>query len=334
MTFALDTDLQNDLAHVKENLHEIIDNDEKNAALKEVIDSVMERTGKMVRPLLLLIISNYGNNNNKDVLYKLGAFLELVHLASLIHDDIIDDSPLRRGKKTTQAQFGKDIAVLAGDYLLSRVLYQIIKENLQFSGLILADAVKSLCSGEIRQLGNRFNLDTTIEDYYAGISEKTASLFVAACHMGAYESGCDEQTINKLIKIGHHFGYVFQIRDDLLDFVSCQSIEGKPVHKDVLDGIYTLPVLFTLQVNQYGNDLRLMLANIRSPEFSFIEMEKLIIAAGGISNALDDLFCHVREIYKIIDSLPANKSGQFLKGIADWLVADLNFGGENATLRP
>ena len=156
----------------------------------DVLDWAACSKGKRIRPILLILCSLYGPNclAHKNRLTLLAAMMEVTHLASLIHDDIVDEAPFRRDRESVQRRFGKDAAVYAGDYLIARVQYYQAQENLHEAGMLLADAIQQMCAGEIGQARCRYREDVTMQEYLCNIRGKTTALFRASCRIGALES--------------------------------------------------------------------------------------------------------------------------------------------------
>jgi len=214
-----------------------------------VLDDAAATTGKLLRPRLVLLAGWFGPDPEavRERLCKLAAVVELLHTASLIHDDIVDDAPSRRGVPSLQHRYGKDAAVYAGDYLMSRVCQVVAREEMNESGAVLAKTAETMCAGEINQSLCRYRTDVTIPEYMRNIHRKTAALFMAACRVGASEGGCDQETVRRLEDFGEALGMLFQLRDDLLDLTSNAQGMGKEVQKDLRDGIYTMPLLWALE---------------------------------------------------------------------------------------
>jgi heptaprenyl diphosphate synthase len=214
-----------------------------------VIEDAAGSRGKMLRPRLLLLASGFGPKAGTaaERLCKLGAMVEMTHMASLIHDDIVDEATHRRGFLTVQSKYGKDAAVYAGDFLMSRISWYAMMEDMIRPAAILARTVQRMCEGEIGQSVARYDADVTKMTYLRNIHGKTAALSAAACRIGAGESGCGRRIADRLACFGEHFGMMFQLRDDYLDFVSEDASMGKAAKKDFVDGIYTMPVLAALE---------------------------------------------------------------------------------------
>ena len=257
----LRTFLADDLLRVDASMREELSCTRLTSPVKEILTELLSSPGKQLRPMLTLL-AGYALGADEAQMKRiahLAALLEIVHLASLVHDDVVDDSPLRRNMPTTQAKYGKNIAVYTGDFLLSRVLTALLRDNLNRSGEEIAKAVEAMCLGETAQMEARFNPDTTEEQYLSFIRGKTVALFQAAFRIAGIECGVDEHSLAALTELGESLGYAFQLRDDLKDYVSNTKDEGKAVHADIRAGYYTLPLLRALETDT-GNEIRPLLA--------------------------------------------------------------------------
>lgn len=221
-----------------------------NPAIQSLLNDCARQQGKMLRPGFFLLFSQLTATpaEKSDRLIKIAASLEILHQATLIHDDIIDDSPLRRGAITLQAKYGKDTAVYAGD-LLFTVFFQLLIETMNGTHYlkINADAMQQLLRGELSQMAARFQQQQPVTAYLENIRGKTAALFRLACLEGAYFGGSDSTTIELAGEIGENIGMAFQIFDDILDYSSSTGVLRKPVLEDVAQGVYTLPLLLAYQ---------------------------------------------------------------------------------------
>lgn len=290
----------------------------------EIMASVASTKGKRCRPMLMLLAGQCGREYEKakDRLCQLGALTEMVHMASLIHDDIVDDSLMRRGQLTVQHRFGKDMAVYSGDLLLGRVLQTMFKENMARAGMLLGETVEEMCRGEINQYNCRYRLDTRVEDYMHNIYGKTVSLFEYACHVGALEGGCSETQVAALRSYGTHLGYLFQIRDDLLDFLSDSLHEGKTTHMDFQEGVFTLPVLLAFQNKAYQQEIReLALTAYNGPMSAKnrLNLENCIRKSGALNQTMAQMNQHVLMAKEALTQLPEGRNIKALKALLDLL---------------
>ena len=259
----------------------------KESQVGAVLDDVLNISGKMIRAKILLLSAFSGTNwkNNKERICKLAAMVELTHLASLIHDDIVDDSPYRRGKQSIQGKYGKDAAVFAGDFLIARIFYYGVVENLNEAVSILAKTIENMCIGEIEQELYHYQEDISEEKYFEIIERKTAALFQAACSIGARESVCSKELTQKLELFVRNLGLMFQIKDDILDFTSNSKDLGKETHKDFQNGIYTFPVIMALKNFKSKEVLEPIMKKNKKEKLSaeeIIQLEKYITSFGGI----------------------------------------------------
>jgi heptaprenyl diphosphate synthase len=318
------TDLENEIDLVESYIQEYLRPAGLNQAVEDILSEVLTGSGKKIRPLLLLLAGRCGDHyqENRDRLCQLGALLEMVHLASLIHDDIVDDSPLRRGRPTIQSRFGKNMAVYAGDLVLSRVMNVLFNNHYMKEGRLFASIIEKMCSGEIGQHDCSFQPNTTVKDYYNNIYGKTAALFEGACMMGASAGGCGANLTAFFGELGKEFGFLFQMGDDLLDYVSGEQEEGKPVHMDFSEGIMTLPVLYAMENKKYRNTILALLQLAQNQQFTERDQKELAIAieaSGGMNKAIrvyKESYC---QIDKMIRQIPGKKEQQ----IFQWIVEKL-----------
>lgn len=302
--------LEDDLKQAEGYLEELAQAPEEWASLSAVLSSSSVQRGKRLRPALVLLTGRLGPDYPacRDRLCRAAAMVELAHAASLIHDDIVDDSPLRRGRPTVQSRFGKDMAVYAGDFLLSRLFLFLMEQDMGRCGLLLARCMSDMCCGEIRQYQAQFNTEATEEAYFESLLGKTASLFAVSCELGALESGCGPKDIESLREFGRNLGVLFQLRDDLLDFTSSQQAEGKPVHSDFKQGLYTLPVLHGFQDPDVGPLLKEAARQVQRDGSDALcaRMEELVARSGGIAYAVSVMEQYERQARCLLETLPPN----------------------------
>ena len=212
--------------------------------------------GKRLRPMLFLLCANSVKDLPQEKTMPLATALELIHTASLVHDDIIDSSKKRRGVETANSKYGAQIAVLVGDYLFAKA-FQLVAENNYGAEVstVLSKLVKNLCVGEIRQDRSLYEVPTLAE-YYTRINLKTAIFLSSCCRLGAIVSEMDKGEVENLTAYGTNLGLAFQIIDDLLDFVGDEKITGKPHGGDLKSGVITLPVIRALEVSDKSDLLR------------------------------------------------------------------------------
>ncbi|MDC7225166.1 MAG: polyprenyl synthetase family protein [Spirochaetales bacterium] len=244
VTSTHDKQLKEDLAEVKDILGEIADT--APGIVREDIRKLVSGNGKMLRPSFTTIAGRYGNFEGERI-YNMAAAVELLHNATLIHDDIIDDASIRRGKPAIHMLHGNKLAILAGDYLFSRSIVVASEKSRTAQYGRLAGAVAKICEGEIIQDSEKYVLNPSIRSYKRRIAGKTAVLFAISLYIGANEAGCSSDDCSTFSRIGYNVGMAFQIIDDLLDITGTPAVTGKPTGRDITEGIYTLPVLYALE---------------------------------------------------------------------------------------
>ncbi|MCM3088220.1 heptaprenyl diphosphate synthase [Bhargavaea ginsengi] len=202
--------------------------------------------GKRIRPVFTLLASKFGDYN-PSVTAKAAVPLELIHMASLVHDDVIDDADLRRGERTVKSIHGNRAAMYVGDFLLGRSLEIIGELDSQEVHRVLSRTMIEICVGEIIQIEDKFAAEQNLRDYLRRIKRKTALLISSSCELGGLVAGADPATVRKLKRFGYYVGMSFQITDDLLDFTGTEKQLGKPAGGDLLAGNITLPAIYGLR---------------------------------------------------------------------------------------
>ena len=218
----------------------------RNKTVKEALVRFVESGGKRLRPAFVVLGGTFGEYDEEKI-RPVAAALEIIHMATLIHDDIIDDAKLRRGKETVHSVLGKDVAVYSGDFLLTRA-FMLVAEFADINMLNqVAKASAYICDSEIAQNEQRFDTDVSVKQYLKRIGGKTAVLFSISLYMGAIKAGCSKKLANKLGVLGYNIGMAFQIVDDILDLTGNEARVGKPLLSDAAQGVYTLPIIYALR---------------------------------------------------------------------------------------
>ena len=214
--------------------------------IRQVAEYIIHSGGKRLRPALVLFTAGamgYQGTQHQE----LAAVVEFIHTATLLHDDVVDESDLRRGSKTANAIFGSAASVLVGDFLYSRAFQMMVGVDDMRVMRVLADATNVIAEGEVLQLLNCHNADVVIDDYLRVIRYKTAKLFEAASRLGGILGGADEALENRLAAFGMHLGTAFQLIDDVLDYSAEESATGKHLGDDLAEGTPTLPLIHVMQ---------------------------------------------------------------------------------------
>ena len=293
---------------------------EEDGLLGTVLSHIRQRGGKRMRPILILLTAlNYGRVS--DVTQNSALGLELLHTASLVHDDVVDESSERRGQASVNASYNNKVAVLVGDYILSTALLRVALSNNHRIVQLLADLGRILASGEILQLSNISNQEISEEVYYQVIDKKTAVLFEACCKLGAISVGAPREVVEKAAKFGHNIGMIFQIRDDIFDYYDSAEI-GKPTGNDMLEGKLTLPVIYSL--THYKNDAVLNLAKkVKAGTINQDEIAVLIEFAkqyGGIKYAEKKMEDFAKECETFIEECVKPELKDSFKAYLDYVI--------------
>ncbi len=284
-------DIRDDLGRVEETLHHFTQS--PNKIISEISEYLFKRAGKRMRPALLMLSSRVFNyTGNEHVL--LSAMVETIHTASLIHDDIIDNSELRRGQDSVHKRWGPNITVLLGDYLYIKTLALALETSRPEFLRILMDVSAQMIEGELQEYYMSGNLDLSETDYLEIIQKKTASLFAASCHIGAVLGKATSEEETLMSEYGNALGMSFQIIDDLLDYSGDHKLLGKPVLSDLSEGRVTIPVIYTL--DQENNDRDRLIELFQSKESDPTAKQKIleIVKSNGALNytyQLAELYC-------------------------------------------
>ena len=222
----------------------------QNKYLEEISQYLIKAGGKRFRPLIALLAGKFGDPLKTSKVIDAGVAVELIHIGSLYHDDVIDNATTRRGVQSSNSKWNSTLSILAGDYLLARSS-ELAAEQLGLESVkLLASTYAELVEGQTKEIEISYDLNHSIDDYMKVIEGKTASLIRTSAKLGAIASNADEEVVEALSNWGWNCGIIFQISDDLLDLTSTSEVLGKPAGNDLLEGTYTLPVLIALNQNK------------------------------------------------------------------------------------
>lgn len=270
--------------------------------LSQVLEHIKHRGGKRMRPLLILLIAkNYGGVN--DVTLRSAVGLELLHTASLVHDDVVDESKERRGQPSVNAVYNNKVAVLVGDYVLSTALLNISYTNNSDILRSIAELGRNLSNGEILQLSNIQNTEFSEDIYYDVIKMKTAALFESCCEVGTLSVNANERQIELAKEFGRNLGIIFQIRDDIFDYYDSKEI-GKPTGNDMAEGKLTLPVLYALN-STHDSEMEEIARKVKRNDVTRYEIARLVDFTknnGGIEYAEQKMLELRHKCMEFIDS--------------------------------
>jgi octaprenyl-diphosphate synthase len=287
--------------------------------INQLSQHIIHSGGKRLRPMLVMLCARAcGYNADKDAL--LAAIIEFIHTATLLHDDVVDESEMRRGEQTASSIWGNEAAVLVGDYLYSRAFQlMVLADSLPIMKL-MADTTNTIAQGEVLQLLNINDPDTSEQSYHQVIYNKTACLFEAACKIGAIITAADDSVEHALGLFGKHLGIAFQLVDDALDYESDSSELGKNVGDDLAEGKPTLPLIYAMQQgNQQQRDL--IRNAIEQGGLEQIEqITRIIQQTGALAYTHQQAIQHAEKAKSAIASLPDSSSRQALLFLADYAV--------------
>ena len=290
-----------------------------DAYLNELARHLIDAGGKRLRPVLTVVAAQVAGGPSLESAVQGGIACELVQTGSLYHDDVIDESVTRRGVETVNAKWGNLQAILAGDFLLARASEIAAALGAEVAGL-LGYTITRLCEGEIEQLRHTYDIGRPEASYFSSIEGKTASLFSTATRIGGIVAGLPRAQVDSLTRYGLAFGMVFQIVDDVLDIVATDEQMGKPTGHDMVEGVYTLPVLRTMaSADVAADELRDLLGH---PLDAVVCDKALsIVRAGtGVAQALQAAGVYVAAAEQACDSLPQSAATDALRAAPQALL--------------
>ncbi|NLW17079.1 MAG: polyprenyl synthetase family protein [Firmicutes bacterium] len=304
------------LKEVEEHLQQALRS--REALLEQVTSQLVLSGGKRIRPALTLLGASFGTRQDPAVT-KIAAASELLHTATLVHDDIIDHSPLRRGQPTVQATYGNEIAVFTGDWLLTKAMLLLAEANAGQHMTELAKTMIHICEGEVSQFASRYQR-VSIYNYLRRIHGKTAALFSLSIAAGAEQTQAPTRTIRALSRYGIFFGMAFQIYDDMLDYMADRSQLGKPVGVDIRSGIYTLPLLYALEDKEAAAGLEPLLSSTCSPQQALAILQ-LVSRTDGLKRSQQLVQRYVDKARQAIAPLPETAAKAELLALTERLFS-------------
>jgi geranylgeranyl pyrophosphate synthase len=309
-------DVKADIDKVEQSLQSVAD--VEVPLLAKLLVYLLKNGGKRIRPSFTLLAGKF-YLYDLNLLIPMATAVELLHNATLVHDDIVDNAPLRRGKKSISSAWGEASALLLGDYLFARAGRLVAStENLRVVKLF-AQTLMTISSGELAQVNVLFDRKRALEHYYNWISAKTACLFSMATESGAVLSQAPEEVINALKDYGQNFGMAFQVIDDVLDFTGREDELGKPVGSDLIEGAVTLPTILFAQSSTDSDWIKDMVENKDTKRIA-LTVEKIRTSPViGECLAIASDFC--AKACKSLDKLPNNRARQALIDLAEYIIS-------------
>lgn len=311
--------LKNEINDVEKELEATIRSD--HDLLNETSLHLLKAGGKRIRPVFVLLAGKFGKHV-PDRINKVAVSLELIHMASLVHDDVIDDAATRRGKLTVKSKWDNRIAMYTGDYIFAKALAVITELNDPRLHQILSKAIVEMSIGEMEQIRHFFNVEQSIRTYLLRIRRKTALLIAVSCQLGALAAQADDETVRNLYNFGYNVGMAFQIRDDILDICGTEKEIGKPPGSDIRQGNITLPYLYSLQDEQLKDAIITEIAIVEQSEGNadIKPLLQLVRESDGImrAEALSDRY--VEKALQALDRCADIEAKKYLQEIARFIV--------------
>ncbi|MDK8639841.1 heptaprenyl diphosphate synthase component II [Niallia taxi] len=306
--------LNSDLEIIEKTLEETVN--ANTSILRDSSLHLLKAGGKRIRPIFVLLAGQIGQYDIH-VIKKAAVALELIHMASLVHDDVIDDSDLRRGQPTIKAKWDNKVAMYTGDYIFAKSLEIMSELKKPAAHKVLADTIVEVCIGEIQQIKDKYYFEQNVRDYFRRIKRKTALLISASSLVGAIASDVEEKHQKKLHKFGYYVGMSYQIIDDILDFVGTEEELGKPAGGDLLQGNITLPVLYAME--DEGIRKRVSTVHEEMDREELLEIIELIKSTDAIDRSMKISNAYLQKALDAIADLPKGRSKTALINIAKYL---------------
>ncbi|BCJ85386.1 polyprenyl synthetase family protein [Effusibacillus dendaii] len=304
--------LKNDLDYMESWLDREVRSSQKD--LEKASSHLLKAGGKRIRPVFVLLSGRFGTYD-LEKLARVAAVLELIHMATLVHDDVIDDANTRRGIPTVRSEWGNRMAMYTGDFMFARALLLLSEIPKPEIHQVLSSAIVRVCEGEIEQVRDFYRLNQTFRNYLRRIKRKTAILMEVSCLLGGLVAEANPLHVKSLGRFGYYLGMSFQIIDDILDFTSTEQKLGKPVGADLLQGNITLPVLYALKCTPYDEQLRTLIRrNMTNDQLA--SAIQLVKQSGGIEYAKKVADLYLEKCIAELHRLPGGQPRDLLEGIA------------------
>lgn len=307
--------IKEDLSELEESLLKATET--KIGLITEIGTHLVKAGGKRIRPALYFLAAHCGDNFNREKAMSLGVALEMIHMASLVHDDVIDHADTRRGRATANAKWGNQQAILSGDFLFAKAFYLVSSsEYSKRVNVQLATLICDLSAGELIQNKETYTACEDEEEYYDRIAKKTANFLAISCQLGGDVAGLPENTIDALFDFGYCIGMAFQLTDDLLDLTSDSEKLGKPAGNDILQGIVTLPAIRALGVSPDADELRSIVTNRNMSKEDLARAIEIVKASDGIEYTKNKVRYYLDTARKVLPTdMPAEIREAYLMAV-------------------
>lgn len=287
--------------------------------MAQAMNHIVHAGGKRLRPALVLLSAGLGSPDADEV-YRLAMAIEFIHTATLIHDDLIDEAPTRRGLATIHAILGSNPAIIVGDFYFAKGANLMSSLGRQIIDEVLSRTVMTICAGELLQLTSRTQYHQSLEAYYAKIERKTATLLAASTYCGALLGHLDDERAERLRRYGRALGMAFQIADDVLDYVASQEQVGKPVGADLRQGTVTLPLMLALEDPEVAPRLRAVLDNGSLSDADYDHVVELVRGSTAIARSEAHAHDFADRARAELDAFPDSREVRVLRDLCDYVV--------------
>lgn len=311
-------ELKTDLREIEQGLTQSIQTD--HPYLHKTSSHLLLAGGKRIRPIFVLLSGHFGKFDIEK-LKRVAVTLELIHMATLVHDDIIDDAKTRRGQLTVKEKWDNQIAMVTGDFIFASALREISKIRIPEVHQTLSSTIIEVCRGEIEQVRDLFQLNASMKRYFHRIKRKTALLMAISCKLGAVVCEASPEIVRKLYAYGYYVGMAFQMIDDVLDFTGDEKILGKPAGSDLKQGNVTLPVVYLL-AHGSEKEKRLLTEYLKSKgkKASLQQVLPIVKNSKGIPFTINLAKRYLRKALRAIEPLPAIRQKHSMHQITEFIL--------------
>lgn len=310
-------DLRGDINKIEKSLEGTIQ--AQHLTLQQASSQLLKAGGKRIRPVFVLLAAKFGHYDIEKI-NDIAVPLELIHMGSLVHDDVIDDADLRRGKKTVKSKWDNKVAVYAGDYIFSRAIARATNCNNPEVHQLISSAMIEMCIGEIAQIRDQYEWNQHLRTYLRRIKRKTALLIAISCRLGAVVANASKEVQMILYRYGYFVGMSFQITDDILDFLSTEKQLGKPAGSDLKNGNVTLPALYAMyKDSQLKDTINSAIEEDKINEEVLPSILSTIKESGGIEYSTELSDRYLRKAFAELDKLPDIPAKESFYQIAEYI---------------
>jgi heptaprenyl diphosphate synthase len=310
--------MKKDISFIEKELERSIDSE--HPLLREASLHLLKAGGKRIRPVFVLLGAKFGTYDLERIKH-VAVPLELIHMASLVHDDVIDDAATRRGQQTVRSKWDNRIAMYTGDYIFAKALTVVTKLPNSLIHQIMSKAIVEMSIGEMEQIRFFFNTEQTLRDYLLRIKRKTAMLIAISCQLGAIAANAENELSKRLYHFGYNVGMAFQIRDDLLDLCGTEKEIGKPPGSDIRQGNITIPVIFALQQPELRSVLLEQMQRIKDHDgqTDINDFISVIRSSDGIRRSEELASCYIDKAIAALQGMPDIQAKKDFVGVAHFI---------------